>query len=66
MSIRLSVVALALLAVAGCAPTYYGQPGVEPGVVTHQGGYAYNGGYAYSGGYGYDNGPLLRRPITQA
>jgi hypothetical protein len=70
MSIRLSVVAFAMLAVAGCAPTYSGQPGVQPGTVTHQGGYGSNGGYAYGGGYGYDGGydndPIFRpsRSVT--
>ena len=64
MSIRLSVVALAMLAVAGCAPADYGQPGVQPGTVAHQGGYGSNGGYAYGGGSGYDggydDGPIFR------
>src|SRR5687768_8074190 len=74
MSIRSSVVALALLAVAGCAPTYSGQPGVQPSTVTHQGGYGSNGGYAYGGGFGsdsgydggYDNGQIFRpsRSVT--
>ena len=52
MSIRLSIVALAMLAVAGCAPAYYGQPGVQPGAVAHQGGYGSSGGY--------DDGPIFR------
>ena len=68
MSIRLSFVALAMLAVAGCAPAYYGQPGVQPGTVTYQGGYGANGGYAYGDGSGsdygydgsYDDGPIFR------
>ncbi len=64
MSIRLSIVAIALLAVAGCAPTYYGPPGVQPGTVVNQGGYGSNGGYAYGGGFGSgyddDDGPIFR------
>jgi hypothetical protein len=57
MSIRLSVVALVMLAVAGCAPTYHGQPGVQPGTVDHPSGYGSNGGYAYGGGF---EGPIFR------
>lgn len=63
MSIRLSGIAL-----AGCAPTYYGQQGFQPGTVTHQGGYGSNGGYAYGGdfGSGYDDdGPIFpSRSVT--
>jgi hypothetical protein len=68
MSIRSGVVVLALLAVAGCAPAYYGQPGVQPGTVPHQGDYQNsNGGYAYGGVPGYDDsGPIFRpsRSVT--
>ena len=70
MFTRLSGIVLAMLAVAGCAPTYYGQQGVQPGTVTHQGGYGSNGGYAYGGGFGsgydYDDGPIFRpsRSVT--
>jgi Fels-1 Prophage Protein-like len=64
MSVRLSVIALAMLAIVGCAPTYYGQPAVQPGAVAHQGGYGSSGGYAYGGGFGsgydYDDGPIFR------
>jgi hypothetical protein len=63
MSIRLSVIAFAVLTIAGCAPAYHGQPGVQPGYGSN-GGYGYGGGYG--SGYGQDPGAIFRpsRSVT--
>jgi hypothetical protein len=59
--VRYRVLTIAMLAVAGCAPTSYSQPGynVQPAAVTYDGGYGGNAGYVQGGGGGYDNGPVF-------